>query len=167
MALKWIKRNIASFGGNPDCVTVFGESAGGASTQFLMITDQAKGLFHRAIAQSGCITSDWVPIDCLHRSYALAVECGYEGENNERHILDYLLSCSAEDICRAQFNCLTPQELMNNEYLPFGPTIEPYFTQHTVIHKNPVEMLEKAWGNSIPFMLGCTSQEGLYMYPRK
>jgi len=50
--LKWVKRNIAAFGGNPNNVTIFGESAGGRSVTWLMVSDASRGLFHRAIAES-------------------------------------------------------------------------------------------------------------------
>ena len=50
--LKWVKNNIQAFGGDPDRVTIFGESAGGRSVTWLMVSDAAKGLFHRAIAES-------------------------------------------------------------------------------------------------------------------
>jgi para-nitrobenzyl esterase len=50
--LKWVKRNIAAFGGNPNNVTIFGESAGARSVTWLMVSDPARGLFHRAIAES-------------------------------------------------------------------------------------------------------------------
>ncbi len=52
-ALKWVKANITAFGGDPDKVTIFGQSAGARSVTALMLSPQARGLFHRAIAQSG------------------------------------------------------------------------------------------------------------------
>lgn len=51
-ALRWVQENIAEFGGDPDNVTVFGESAGGINTLSMVLVPQARGLFHRAIAQS-------------------------------------------------------------------------------------------------------------------
>jgi para-nitrobenzyl esterase len=52
-ALQWVKRNIAVFGGDPNNVTIFGFSAGGVSVHSLLASPMARGLFHRAIAQSG------------------------------------------------------------------------------------------------------------------
>ena len=52
-ALEWVRDNITAFGGDPDVVTIFGESAGGAAVTQLMVAPGARGLFHRAIVQSG------------------------------------------------------------------------------------------------------------------
>ena len=52
-ALKWVKRNIAAFGGDPGNVTIFGESAGGVSVLALLATPSARGLYHKAVVQSG------------------------------------------------------------------------------------------------------------------
>ena len=56
-ALKWVKNNIDSFGGDPNNITIFGESAGGHNVLSLLVAPQAKGLFHKAISQSGYTTS--------------------------------------------------------------------------------------------------------------
>ncbi len=52
-ALQWVRDNISAFGGDPDNVTIFGESAGAANTTTLMVSPLARGLFHHAISQSG------------------------------------------------------------------------------------------------------------------
>ena len=56
-ALEWVKTNISAFGGDPSNVTIFGQSGGGGKVSTLMAMPAAKGLFHKAIVQSGSITS--------------------------------------------------------------------------------------------------------------
>lgn len=58
-ALKWTHQNIAKFGGDPNQITIFGESAGGASVQYLIQTPKARGLFQKAISQSGSTLCPW------------------------------------------------------------------------------------------------------------
>jgi para-nitrobenzyl esterase len=55
-SLEWIHDNIANFGGDPNCVTIGGQSGGGGKVSTVMMMPSAKGLFHRAIVQSGSFT---------------------------------------------------------------------------------------------------------------
>ena len=59
-ALEWVRDNIACFGGDPDCVTIFGVSSGGDSVANQLISPRAKGLFHRAILQSANCSHQFV-----------------------------------------------------------------------------------------------------------
>ncbi|XP_062334833.1 bile salt-activated lipase-like [Osmerus eperlanus] len=58
-AISWVHRNIRNFGGDPDNITLFGESAGGASVSFQMVSPHNKGLIKRAISQSGVSVCPW------------------------------------------------------------------------------------------------------------
>ncbi len=63
LALRWVRENAEAFGGDADNVTVFGESAGGALVTRLMISEPARGLFHRAVVQSGLGRDEGTPLD--------------------------------------------------------------------------------------------------------
>jgi para-nitrobenzyl esterase len=78
-ALRWVQRNIRQFGGDPDNVTIFGESAGGTAVYFNMISPAAKGLFHRAIAHSPAYAATQATYAAgvvRGQEFAAAVGCG-------------------------------------------------------------------------------------------
>ncbi len=81
-ALRWVRRNIAAFGGNPRNVTLFGESAGGLMTLVLMTAPSARGLFHKAIVESG---GGWFPTsdrkDAEKCGVEVATTLGLPGSN--------------------------------------------------------------------------------------
>lgn len=81
-ALKWVQRNIAAFGGNPGNVTIFGESAGGGAVNQMMVMPAARGLFHRAIAQSGGGRDDGTTLAAAEaKGKAFAASAGVGGDD--------------------------------------------------------------------------------------
>lgn len=73
-ALRWVRENAAAFGGDADSVTIFGESAGGALVTRLMISEPARGLFHRAVVQSGLGRDEGTPLDRPRRDGGPSVQ---------------------------------------------------------------------------------------------
>ncbi|MBR5620857.1 MAG: carboxylesterase family protein [Clostridia bacterium] len=75
-ALRWIQKNIASFGGDPDCVTIFGESSGAGSVSLLPLMREADGLFRRVIAESGSVTLTYSREECRNLTKMLLEKSG-------------------------------------------------------------------------------------------
>lgn len=77
-ALQWVRRNIKAFGGDPDNVTLFGESAGGLAILFNMVSPSAAGLFHKATLQSGVSVAPQIPLEAAQAhgtKFAAAAGC--------------------------------------------------------------------------------------------
>ncbi|XP_050744517.1 esterase B1 isoform X2 [Drosophila biarmipes] len=163
LAIKWVKEHISNFNGDSNNITVFGNSAGGCSTHFMMCTNQTEGMFHKAIVMSGTVHNIWSDTPSEDFAYRLAQQCGFTGQNNDAKVLEHLLGVPATDL--VNHNVLTPEHRRNGLIWTFGPTVESYVGEDCVIPKPPVEMARDAWSNNIPIMLGGTSFEGLFMYP--
>ena len=99
MALKWVHENIAAFGGDPDNVTIFGESAGGASVTLLPLIPEARGVIHRVIAQSG------TPVFTSSTEEAIAAANEVLEALNCKTVAE-LCACPAEQIANTAGNLL-------------------------------------------------------------
>lgn len=163
MALKWVKDNIASFGGDPEAITLFGHSAGACSVQYHLISKASEGLFKRAIIMSGSTYCSWGLSPQRNWVEKLAKAVGWNGSGKEMDALKYLRIVKPEDIINNQEKLMGPEDIRDGIFIPFGPTIEPYATEGSMIPQDPMVMSREAWGNKIDVMVGGTSEEGLLM----
>ncbi|SPP78197.1 venom carboxylesterase-6 [Drosophila guanche] len=158
--LRWVHTNIASFGGNPQSVTVFGESAGGASVTYHMLSEKSRGLLHRGIAQSGTYFNPWAqPAHkgvAARRATKLAelVGCGSAGEWASK--LKCLRQKPAKDIVASLYNMFVWDF---DPMIPFPPVIEPEH-EEAFLTVPPRQAL-RPHGLELPLLVGATAEEGL------
>lgn len=94
-AMKWVKSNIAAFGGDAENITIFGCSAGAASTSYHLISKMSEGLFNKAICQSGVCLNDWsYNLYAKKRAFQLGKLLGKETENTDE-LLEFLRNVPA------------------------------------------------------------------------
>ena len=142
-ALQWIRRNIARFGGDPDNVTIFGQSAGAASVNMLMASPLAEGLFHRAILQSGS-------------SFAFGGEPPLEEAEKTGVRFASDLGAGSVSALRA-----LPADTLQarGRTFPFSANVDGFFLN------DDVESVFRAGRQArVPIITGATSDEGSPMY---
>lgn len=157
-ALKWVKRNIEAFGGDANNVTIFGESAGGWSVNTLMTSPLAKGLFHKAIAQSGGGRNGIVPGRRLRETgpnglpsaeqvgVTFANSLGVAGE--DASALAALRALPADKI-------VAGLNLMN----VFDPTFASAMIDGQIVVDEPGNIFRSGQANKVPYMVGATNMD--------
>ncbi|XP_046994760.1 juvenile hormone esterase-like isoform X1 [Schistocerca americana] len=153
-ALKWVKENIESFGGDPNSVTIFGNSAGAASVHYLILSPKAEGLFHRAISQSGVALSPWgLPEPAAaEKARRLATLVGCPTEPSAAQV-ECLRSVDEYKIIATEENF---HEWMFHPLIPFRPVVEDE-GEDAFLSQHPVDMEPHT---VVPWLMGATKEEG-------
>lgn len=160
-ALRWVKKNIAAFGGDPDNITMFGQSAGGTSASILLASNVTEGLFHKAIVQSGSSIASWaINREPVFTASLLVKELGYD-TSDPKEIFEIFSKVPFQELIAA-----TPTRPLG-KYLEieslYFPCIEKKFTDREAILLDlPYNIIKKNVKN-IPLMYGSTSSEGLFL----
>ena len=114
-ALEWVKKNIAGFGGDPDNVTIFGQSGGGGKVNILLGTPSAKGLFHRGIIESGSMTSLMAPQTSRDMARAIVGKLGLDEKT-----IDKIQSIPYSELLAAATDAIVEQNPRNVFYRLYG-----------------------------------------------
>ena len=141
MALRWVHENIASFGGDPDNVTIFGQSAGGGSVSILSVMKEANQYFQKVIAQSGSPALAF-PVDCATAQNKTKALLEYTGCKT----MDDIMALSEEELHKAY------AEAVSNF------TTCPYYGTE-VLPEAPIELYKKGYAKHISIMAGSTADE--------
>ena len=148
-ALAWVRDNIEGFGGDPERVTIFGQSGGAGKTTTLMAMPSARGLFHRSVAQSGSAFRGTTAADASEGAERFLRKL--ELQNDE---LDRLQSLDFRAIQAAYYSA-PPIERLGS-----GPVIDGH-----ILPRHPWDPTAPAYSADVPFMAGSTETENGWVGP--
>ena len=145
-SLEWVRDNIAAFGGDPDNVTIMGESGGGSKVSHLMAMPAADGLFHKAIVQSGPGVISGKPGEAAEYAAAILEAAGVE-------TVEQLRALPAEDLIAA-IRKATPARAGFGQGPRFGPIADG-----TIVPRDPFLPTAPEQSRDIPLMIGYNKDE--------
>nr|AEE62682.1 unknown [Dendroctonus ponderosae] len=159
LALKWTHENIQHFGGDPEKITIFGESAGSSSVGLHLISKKSAGLFRGAILESGTSLNSWSAYAGARAVFDGLVEVLSEDDfrNDTQEMKAFLKSRSVEEISDA-VNALSDR--LSATQLVLVPVIEVE-NEEAFITESHYELLKNGDFNQVPTIIGLCSEESL------
>lgn len=155
-ALRWIRDNIAGFGGDPNNVMLFGHGSGGAMVDLITLSPLARGLFHKAIAQSGTSLAPWaVSYNPIQMAHTLGQRLDYGGKSNEE-----LAQALATSDITILVNALNDFDVFPNNTAPFAPCLENKNLPGPFMTDSPIDVIRSRNYSQVPFIAGYTNREG-------
>lgn len=163
-ALRWVNKNIEKFGGDKDRVTIFGESAGGALTHYLVLSPMAKGLFHRAIAQSGTAIAPWSFQEFPRtEAFKIARKLNITATTTEGIMNELKKIEDVSEFARITPSLVTLEVPRGLVGFAYAPVVEPEEAEEErFLIEPPLTMIKKGIVNDVPFIIGHNNQESLY-----
>lgn len=165
LALRWLGENCEHFGGDAENITLMGISSGAASIHYHMCSDHSKGLFHRAILQSGSALNAWANRsnnDDLNERLARAL--GWSGTGGDAAMWRTIIDAPADEIVKFEMAIINAHELQNGLIFTFVPVIEPYDNGTVFVDRDLREMNRTGWGHRIPILIGGVADEGYLLH---
>ncbi|KAM6223769.1 carboxylesterase 3 [Rhynchocyon petersi] len=149
-SLRWVQDNITPFGGDPNCVTIFGSSAGALMVSGLVLSPLTERLFHRAIVQSGVITISGIldsePL-ALAQDFADSLGCGSPS-------VAEMLQCLRQKTSEEMILTKDSRQIM------------PHTVDGTFFPKSPRQLLRDKEVHPVPFLIGINNHEISWLIPR-
>ncbi|XP_022663574.1 liver carboxylesterase 2-like isoform X2 [Varroa destructor] len=161
LALQWVRDNIAVFGGQPDRVTLQGQGSGAVCVLLHVVSPQSKGLFHRAMVQSGTPLSEGsLHMSVREATQSAALSLGCSSVISSHDVRDCLYNIPVHELLRTQ----QEGKILGDYPLKFTPRIDPD-SHEPMLPTSPTALLASGNFAKVPIIIGYNRDETAVLYP--
>lgn len=162
MAMKWVQRNIAHFGGDPTRVTIMGQSVGSASVQLHLMSPLSKGLFSKAVSMSASTLAFWNYYNdplTLARKQAAAVGIEDAQGISTAHLVESLRKVDAQTLARS----IDSLKFFYIHHIAlYAPVVEKFVTNESFMIEDPRDLWAAGRYHQVPYVMGFVPNEAAF-----